>query len=175
MTLLKNIHSTQFICLFLRQTFFFVAFCSLNTRVSQKCSERKIYQLDWFRCNSPCSKITISQSESSTGLHSTSIIAWQILKLIIFVLHQPIFEVSLTAPPVVLFACVILVVSFPIKFNCVELAFLSDNGWGLGSGCVTYSFCFWVSLNSVESHHSFARATCKSGESWNQEWTIYRH
>ena len=100
--------------------------CIEHTRFPKR-QRAQIYHLDWFRGNSPCPKITISQSESSTGLHSTSKIAWQILKLIIFVLHQPIFEVSLTAPPVVLFP-VVLVVSFPVKFNCVELAFLSDIG-----------------------------------------------
>ena len=37
---------------------------------------------------------------------------------------------------------------------------------GRGSGCVTYPFCFCVSFNNLESHHSFARTSFKSGGSW---------
>lgn len=42
----------------------------------------------------------------------------------------------------------------------------TGNVTGRGSVCVTYSFCFCVSFNNLESHHSFARTSFKSGGSW---------
>lgn len=38
-------------------------------------------------------------------------------------------------------------------------------GWR-SSGWVTYSFCFWVSCNSFEFHHSFSRTDFRSAGSW---------